>query len=167
MLFFRLPNYAYEERVRYSGTTSRDYFGAVGRALRATPSRSMKKPGLKEDGQLGELSTERRLKSDIHSSPLQLADKSPSSSTDWRRFTRSDVRQSFDFEESAQRSGALPDAKGYSCKEGRESRELVMDMLLGEEHSQAGADNLSVSSPFMRNGHLSNSFKLIPTAAPL
>ncbi|CAI9771798.1 unnamed protein product [Fraxinus pennsylvanica] len=158
---YRLPNYAYEERVRYSGTSSRDYYGAAGGALRATSSRSMEKPGLKEDGQLGELSAERRLKSDIRSSPLQLADKSPSSSTDWRHFTRSDVRQSFDFEESAQRS-ALPDAKGYSCKEGRGSRELVMDMLPGEEHSQAGADNLSVSSPFMRNGHLSDSFKSIP-----
>ncbi|CAI9775243.1 unnamed protein product [Fraxinus pennsylvanica] len=100
MLFFKLPNYAYEERVQYSRTSSRDYFGAAGGALRATPSRSMEKPGLKEDGQLGELSAERRLKSDIHSSPLQLVDKSPSSSTDWRRFTRSDVRQSFDFEES-------------------------------------------------------------------
>ncbi|CAA3023549.1 Hypothetical predicted protein [Olea europaea subsp. europaea] len=157
---YRLPNYAYEERVRYSGTSSRDYFGAAGGALSATPSRSMEKPGLKEDGQLGELSAERPLKSDIRSSPLQLADKSPSSSTDWRHFNRSDIRQSFDLEESAQQS--LPDAKGYSCKEGRGSRELVMDMFPGDELSQAGGDNLSVSSPFTRNSHLSNSFKSTP-----
>ncbi|KAL2516706.1 hypothetical protein Adt_12953 [Abeliophyllum distichum] len=165
---YRLPkqedskHYAYEERVRYTVTSSRDYSGAAGGALRATSSRSMEKLGQKEDVQLGELSAERRLKSDIRSSPLQLANKSPASNTDRRYFTRSDVRQSLDVEESTQRSVASRDAKGYSGKEGRGSRELVMDMLPGDELSQADADNLSVSSPFMRNSYLSNSFKSVP-----
>ncbi|CAI9775786.1 unnamed protein product [Fraxinus pennsylvanica] len=152
--------YAYEERVRYS----RDYSSAAGGASRTTPSRSMDKLDIKEDSQLGELSAERRLKSDIRSSPLQLVDKSSASSTDWRFFARSDVRQSLDVEESAKRSGALLDAKGYSGKEGRGRRELVMDILPGDELSQADADNLSVSSPFTRNSHLSNSFKSMQPA---
>ncbi|CAA3013897.1 Hypothetical predicted protein [Olea europaea subsp. europaea] len=158
---YRLPKqedskyHAYEERVQYS----RDYSSAAGGASKATPSRSMEKLDIKEDSQFGELSAKRRLKSDIRSSPSQLVDKSPASSTDWKYFARSDVRQSLDVEESAQRSGALLDAKGYSGKEGRGRRELVMDIVPGDELSQADADNLSVSSPFTRNTHLSNSFK--------
>ncbi|KAL8063982.1 hypothetical protein ABFX02_01G061600 [Erythranthe guttata] len=139
----------YEERNRHSMTSSRDYAGAVGGSEKPS-SRSGEKLGQKDDGHFGELSAERRLKSDMRSSPLKLVDnhKSPSSS-DRRPFGRPDVRRSTDVDESMQRSGGgSRDWKDYP----------------GEELSQADADN--TSSPFVRNNHYSNSSKALPPPPP-
>lgn len=152
-------DYNYEERVRPS---TREYAGAVGGSEKTSSSRSVEKLGQKDDGHFGELSAERRLKSDIRSSPLQLVDKSPSSSNDRRQFSRPDVRRSIDIEESTQRSGGSRDWKEYTGKEARGNRELAMDVLPGEELIQADADTLSVSSPFVRNSHFSSGSKLPP-----
>ncbi|KAL0331087.1 UNVERIFIED_CONTAM: hypothetical protein Sangu_1654200 [Sesamum angustifolium] len=65
--------YNYEERVRHNITSARDYAGAVGGLEKTSSSRSLEKHGQKDDGHL-------------RSSPLQLVDKSPSSSTDRRQF---------------------------------------------------------------------------------
>lgn len=150
-------DYNYEERIRPS---SRDHAGAVGGSEK-TSSRSVEKLGQRDDGQFGELSAERRLKSDIRSSPLQLVDKSPSSGNDRRQFSRPDVRRSIDIEESAQRSGGSRDWKDYSGKEARGTRD-AMDVLPGEEHLQGDTDTLSVSSPFARTGHFSSGSKPFP-----
>ncbi|KAH6760934.1 hypothetical protein C2S51_017883 [Perilla frutescens var. frutescens] len=151
-------DYNYEERIRPS---SRDHAGAVGGSERTSSSRSVEKLGQRDDGHFGELSGERRLKSDIRSSPLQLVDKSPSSSTDRRQFSRPDVRRSIDIEESTQRSGASRDWKDYAGKETRGTRE-AMDVLPGEELLQGDTDTLSVSSPFARTGHFSGGSKPFP-----
>ncbi|KAK6158387.1 hypothetical protein DH2020_005701 [Rehmannia glutinosa] len=158
-------DYNYEERARHSITSTRDYAGPVGGSEK-TSSRSVEKLGQKDDGHFGELSAERRLKSDIRSSPLQLVDKSPSSSTDRRQFSRPDVRRNIDIDESTQRSGGSRDWKEYSGKEGRGSRELGMDVNPGEDFLQADADTVSVSSPFVRNSHYSSSSKSLPPPPP-
>ncbi|KAK4381588.1 hypothetical protein Sango_2951700, partial [Sesamum angolense] len=77
--------YNYEERVRHNITSARDYTGAVGGLEKTSSSRSLDKHGQKDDGHL-------------RSSPLQLVDKSPSSSTDRRQFGRPDVRRNIDVE---------------------------------------------------------------------
>ncbi|KAK4382483.1 hypothetical protein Sango_2865200 [Sesamum angolense] len=136
--------YNYEERVRHNITSARDYTGAVGGLEKTSSSRSLDKHGQKDDGHL-------------RSSPLQLVDKSPSSSTDRRQFGRPDVRRNIDVEESTQRGGGPRDWRGYSGKEGKGSQELGMDVVPGEE--LADADTLSVSSPFMRNSHFSSGSK--------
>ncbi|KAI3468605.1 hypothetical protein Pfo_025268 [Paulownia fortunei] len=159
-------DYNYEERVRHNITSTRDYAGAVGGSEKTSSSRSVEKLGQKDDGHFGELSAERRLKSDVRSSPLQLVDKSPSSSTDRRQFSRPDVRRIIDVEESTQRSGGSRDWKEYSGKEGRGNRELGIDVLPGEELLQSDADTLSVSSPFVRNSHFSSSSKSLPPPPP-
>lgn len=151
-------DYNYEERIRPS---SRDHAGAVGGSEKTSSSRSVEKLGQRDDSHFGELSAERRLKSDIRSSPLQLVDKSPSSGTDRRQFSRPDVRRSIDIEESAQRSGGSRDWKDYTGKEARGARE-AMDVLPGEEHLQGDTDTLSVSSPFARTGHFSSGSKPFP-----
>ncbi|XP_011101051.1 filaggrin-like [Sesamum indicum] len=139
-------DYNYEERVRHNIISARDYAGGVGGLEKTSSSRSLEKHGQKDDGHL-------------RSSPLQLVDKSPSSSTDRRQFGRPDVRRSTDVEESTERSGGSRDWRGYSGKEGKGGRELSMDVLPGEELLQADADTLSVSSPFMRKNHFSSSSK--------
>ncbi|KAL8536354.1 hypothetical protein ACS0TY_011834 [Phlomoides rotata] len=156
-------DYNYEERVRSS---TRDYVGVGGGSEKASSSRSTEKHGQKDDVHFGELSAERRLKSDIRSSPLQLVDKSPSSSTDRRQFNRSDVKRSIDLEDSTPRSGGSRDWKEYTGKEARGSRELGMDVLPGEELMPADADTSSVSSPFARNSHFSSSSKSLPPPPP-
>lgn len=148
-------DYNYEERVRHSITSSRDYVGGSEK----TSTRPVEKLGQKDDGHFGEQSAERRIKSDIRSSPLQLVDKSPSSSTDRRQFSRTDVRRSIDVEESIQRSSGSRDWKEFSGKDGRGSREFGMDVP-GEELSQADAD--PVLSPYVRNSHFSSSSKPLP-----
>ncbi|KAG8375562.1 hypothetical protein BUALT_Bualt10G0113500 [Buddleja alternifolia] len=155
----KYKDYNYEDRVRHNINSSRDYTGVAGVSEKTTSSWSSEKIGIKDDGHLGELSAERRLKSDIRSSPLRLVDKSPTSSTDRRQLSRTDVRRGIDVEESTQKSGGSRNLKEYSGKEGRGSRELGMDVLPGDEHLQADADTLSVSSPFMRNSHFSSSSK--------
>ncbi|KAL3844475.1 hypothetical protein ACJIZ3_001878 [Penstemon smallii] len=155
-------DYNYEERVRHNISSTRDYGGAMGGSDKITSSRSLEKLGQKEDGHLGELSAERRLKSDIRSSPLQLMDKSPSS-TEKRQFSRSDVRRSIDVDDSTQRSGGSRDVKDYSGKEGRGNRELATDALPGDDFSQAAdAETSSVSSPFTRNNHFSSNSRSLP-----
>uniref|UniRef100_A0A5B6ZD19 Uncharacterized protein n=1 Tax=Davidia involucrata TaxID=16924 RepID=A0A5B6ZD19_DAVIN len=128
----------------------------------------MEKPVLKDDSHLGEFSVERRPKSDSRTSPLQLVDKSPSSSsTDRRHLNKSDARRSLDVEESGQRSGGSRDARDYSDKEGRGSREFPMETHPVDEFSQADGDTLSVSSPFSRTSRLpSNSKSLLPPPPP-
>ncbi|XP_042035334.1 uncharacterized protein LOC121781696 [Salvia splendens] len=103
-------DYNYEERIRPS---TRDHAGAAGGSEK-TSSQSVEKLGQKDDGHFGEIYAERRLKSDIRSSPLQLADKSPTSSGDRRQFSRPDVRRSFDIEESTQRSGGSREWEEYN-----------------------------------------------------
>ncbi|KAL1552747.1 titin [Salvia divinorum] len=151
-------DYNYEERSRPS---ARDHTSAVGGSEKTSLSRSIEKVGQRDDGPFGEISTERRLKSDIRSSPLQLVDKSPSSSGDRRQFSRPDVRRSIDIEESAQRSGGSRDWKEYMGKDVRGTRD-AMDVLPGEEFLQGDTDTLSISSPFTRTGHFSSGSKAMP-----
>ncbi|XP_059276339.1 uncharacterized protein LOC132030645 isoform X1 [Lycium ferocissimum] len=147
-------DYPYEERIRHGGT-SRDYAGSGGAIERISSSRSTEKMIQKEDIFLGEFSAERRLKSDVRGSPLQLVDRSPSSASNERRhMTRSEVRRSIDVEESTQRSGG-----SREVKEGRGNREFAGDAFAGDELSQMDGDNVSVSSPFIRGSHLSGSSK--------
>ncbi|KAL3844476.1 hypothetical protein ACJIZ3_001879 [Penstemon smallii] len=155
-------DYNYEERVRHNISSTRDYGGPMGGCDKISTSRSLEKLGQKEDGHLGELSAERHLKPDIRSSPLELVDKSPSS-TERRQFTRSDLRRSIDVDESTQKSGGSRDVKDYSGKEGRGNRELAIDALPGDDFSQAAdADTLSISSPFTKNNHFSSSSRSLP-----
>ncbi|XP_016555770.2 trichohyalin isoform X1 [Capsicum annuum] len=147
-------DYPYDERVRHGGT-SRDYAGSGASIERISSSRSTDKIMQKEDIFLGEFSAERRLKSDVRSSPLQLVDRSPSSASNERRhLTRSEVRRSLDVEDSAQRSGG-----SREVKEGRGNRDFAGDAFAGDEPSQMDGDNVSVSSPFIRGIHLSGSLK--------
>lgn len=88
---------------------------------------------------------------------MQLVDKSPSSSSDRRQFSRPDVRRSIDIEESTQRSGGSRDWKEYTNKDVRGTRD-AMDVLPGEEDT----DPLSISSPFTRTGHFSSGSKQMP-----
>ncbi|KAL3498993.1 hypothetical protein ACH5RR_041725 [Cinchona calisaya] len=157
--------YAYEERARHGVTTTREYASTAGVTDKVSSSRIIEKVVQKDDSHLVELSSERRLKTDARTSPRQLIEKSPSStSADHRRHvSRSDFRRSIDVEESGQRSGGSRDAKEFSSKEGRGNRDFAMEMLLGDDLSQADGDNLSVSSPFARTGNLSGSSKsLLP-----
>ncbi|KAL7189081.1 hypothetical protein ACSBR1_038863 [Camellia fascicularis] len=159
-------DYVHDERVMHGITTSKEYAVVT---EKASQSRSIEKPRLQKDNcHLGEVFAERRLKEDKRSSPLQMVDKSPSStSADRRHLNRSDVRRSLDIEDSGQRSGGSKDVKDYSGREGRGSRDLPMETLRGDEVSQADGDNLSESSPFSRTGHLSsNSRSLLPPPPP-
>ncbi|XP_052208990.1 uncharacterized protein LOC127812594 isoform X2 [Diospyros lotus] len=156
--------YAHEERDRHNG--NKEYTGAAGATEKASLPRSIEKPFQKDDGHLVEFSAERRSRDDARTSPLPMVDKSPSStSTDRRYLKRSNVRRSLDIEDSGQRSGGSMDAKDYSGRDGRGSRELPMDTLPGDELSQADGDTLSVSSPFSRTGHLSGR-SLLPPPPP-
>ncbi|KZV31511.1 zinc finger CCCH domain-containing protein 13 [Dorcoceras hygrometricum] len=155
---------SYEERLRPSRTAGRDY--AMGGSEK-TSCWSLEKLGKQEDDHLRELSAERRLTSNIRSSPLKLVDKSPSSNTDREQFNRSDVRRTTDIEELTQRSGGSRDMNCHPRKEGRERHELVMDVLPRDEYSQADPDTISVSSPFTRNNYLSGSSKSFPPLPPL
>ncbi|GFQ06313.1 hypothetical protein PHJA_002775300 [Phtheirospermum japonicum] len=142
-------DYNYEDRSRHSMNSSRDYAGPVGGSDKTSSSRSLDKLGQKEDSHFGDFPTERRLKPDTRSSPLQLVDKSPSSSADRRQFNRPDVRRNIDVDDSTQRSGGSRDWKDYPAKDIHPAEELV----------QADPDTQSVSSPFARNSHFSNNSK--------
>ncbi|KAA8528230.1 hypothetical protein F0562_035519 [Nyssa sinensis] len=157
-------DHVHEERVQHDINSSKEFTRVAGLTDDVSASRSMEKPVTKDDSHLDELSVERRLKSDSRTSPLQLVDKSPSSSsTDRRHSNKSDVRRSLDVEECGQRSGGSRDARDYSDKEGRGSRELFMETLPVDELSQADGDTLSVSSPFSRASRLpGNSKSLLP-----
>ncbi|XP_022854068.1 uncharacterized protein LOC111375471 isoform X2 [Olea europaea var. sylvestris] len=152
----KYSDYAHEEKIQ-DKTSTKDYASSSGRAEKISSSRSLEKLGQK-DSHLGELSAERHLKSDIRTSSLQSVYKSPSSSADRRHLSKSNVRQSLDIEDSAQCNSGSRDARDYSGKEGRGSREPSMDVP-GDELSRADGDTLSVSSPFSRNSHLSSSAK--------
>ncbi|CAN4077580.1 unnamed protein product [Withania somnifera] len=144
-------DYPYEERIRHGGT-SRDYAGSGASGERISSSRSTEKMIQKEDIFLGDFSAERRLKSDVRSSPLQLVDRSPSSASNERRhLNRSEVRRSLDVEDSTQISGG----GSREVKEGRGNRDFAGDAFAGDELSQMDGDNVSVSSPFIRGNHLS------------
>lgn len=151
--------YSYEERSR-----AREYSSAAGVTDKISASRVSDKVVQKDDSHLVEFSAERHLRTDAWTSPRQLIDKSPSStSADRRHGSRSDLRRSIDVEESGQRSGSSRDAKDYPGKEGRGVRDSTVEMLPGDDLSQADGDNLSVSSPFARTGNLSVSSKsLLP-----
>ncbi|KAA8520952.1 hypothetical protein F0562_011625 [Nyssa sinensis] len=160
----RYRDYAHEDRVRHDVNSSKEFIGVAGVTEKVSKSWSMEKPVPKDDSHLSEFSVERRQKSDSRTSPLHLVDKSPSSSsTDRRHLNKSDARRSLDVEESGQRSGGSRDARDYSDKEGRGSRETH----LVDEFSQADGDTLSVSSPFSRTNRLpSNSKSLLPPPPP-
>ncbi|CAK9163073.1 unnamed protein product [Ilex paraguariensis] len=157
-------DYAYEERVRHGPMSGREYANAAGGTDKISSMWSVDKPIQKDDSHFGELSAERHLKSDARASPLWMVDKSPSSTNaDRRHLNRSNVRRSLDVEELGQRSGGSKDAKDYSGKEGRGSRELPMETLPGDEDG----DNLSVSSSFTRSGQFyGNSKSLLPPPPP-
>ncbi|TMW95797.1 hypothetical protein EJD97_008318 [Solanum chilense] len=147
-------DYPYEERIRHGGA-SRDYAGS-GASIERISSRSTEKMIQKEDIFLGDHSAERRLKSDVRSSPMHLVDRSPTSASNERRhLNRSDVRRSLDVEDSTQRSGG----GSREVKEGRGNRDFAGDAFAGDELSQMDGDNASDSSPFIRGSHLSGSSK--------
>lgn len=158
-------DYAYEERVRHNVTSSRDFASTPGQTEKLASSRSLEKNFQKDDSHLAELSIERRPRSDARASPLQLMDKSPSSTrNDRRNLNRSDVRRSLDAEEPGQRSSGSKDARDYSSKG---IRELPIENPPVDEFSQADGDNLSVSSPYTRASHFSgNSKSLLPPPPP-
>lgn len=138
-----------EERVRHSGAPEK-----------VSVSRSMEKAIQKDDSRV--LSTERRPNSDAQTSPLQMTEKSPSStSIDRRRVNRADVRQSLDVEESGP-SSVSKDAKDYSGVEGKASGQFPMETLLGDDLPQADGDNFSVSSPYAKSIHLPGNSKSLP-----
>ncbi|CAN4127228.1 unnamed protein product [Withania somnifera] len=147
--------YPYEERIRHGGT-SRDYAGSGASGERISSTRSTEKMIQKEDIFLVDFSAERRLKSDVRSSPLQLVDRSPSSASNERRhLNRSEVRRSLDVEDSTQRSGG----GSREVKEGRGNRDIAGDAFAGDEPSQMDGDNVSVSSPFIGGNHFPGSSK--------
>ncbi|KAM7531407.1 hypothetical protein LguiB_034817 [Lonicera macranthoides] len=160
-------DYSYEERTRHHITSSRDFTGTG--LTEKNSSRSLEKSIQKVDNHVGEAALDRRLRSEARGSPLQLVDKSPSStSNDRRHFNRPDARRSLDVEDSGQRSGGFKDAnKDYTVKEGKGSRDMPMDTHPGDELSQADADSSYVSSPFTRTGHFSASSRsLLPPPPP-
>ncbi|CAI9759349.1 unnamed protein product [Fraxinus pennsylvanica] len=158
----KYSDYAHEEKIQYKITSTRDYASSSGGAEKISSSRSLEKLG-QNDSHLGELSAERHLKSDILTSPLQPIYKSPSSSTDRRHLSKSNVRRSLDIEDSALGNSGSRDVKDYFGKGGRVNSELAMDAFPGDELSQPDGDTLSASSPFSRNSRLSRSSKpLLP-----
>ncbi|KAL3499221.1 hypothetical protein ACH5RR_038314 [Cinchona calisaya] len=154
--------YAYEERARHSVSSTRESASVARVPDKISSSRVIEKVVQKDDSHLSEWSAEKHLKMDARTSPRQLIDKSPSSTSAERRHgSRSDVRRSIDVEESGQRKGGSRDAKDYPSKEVRRIRESAKEILPGVDLSQADGDNLSVSSPFARNGNLSGSSKCV------
>ncbi|KAL3652779.1 hypothetical protein CASFOL_002460 [Castilleja foliolosa] len=149
-------DYNYEDRSRRSMNSTRDYNGPVGGSDKTSSSRSLDKLGQKDDSNFADFSAERQLKPDTRSSPLQLVDKSPSTSADRRQFNRPDVRRNIDVDDSTQRSGGSRDWKVYSSKDVHPAEELV----------QADPDTQSISSPFARNSHFSNNSKSFPPPPP-
>ncbi|KAI3693683.1 hypothetical protein L1987_76632 [Smallanthus sonchifolius] len=146
-------DYAYEDRARHP--SSRDYDSA--------PGQSDKKVTLKDDGYMGgDLSGEKRPRPESRSSPQ--VDKSPSSTSNERmNLIKSDARKSLDLEELGPRSGGSKD----TVKDGKGSRELVNEAHPNNDFSQIDNDNLSVSSPYMRNSHFSgNSKSFLPPPSP-
>ncbi|GFS35599.1 hypothetical protein Acr_00g0040850 [Actinidia rufa] len=158
-------DYGHEERTRHNVTSGKEYVSVSGVTEKASLSRPIEKSFQKDDSHLGEVSAERRTREDAS---LQVVDKSPSSaSTERRHFSRSDVRQNLDIEDSGQRSGGSKDTRVRSGREGRGFRELPTDALPCDDLSQADGDNLSVSSPFSRTSHFSsNSRSLLPPPPP-
>ncbi|GFS35605.1 hypothetical protein Acr_00g0040890 [Actinidia rufa] len=158
-------DYGHEERTRHNVTSGKEYVSVSGVTEKASLSRPIEKSFQKDDSHLGEVSAERRTREDAS---LQVVDKSPSSaSTERRHFSRSDVRQNLDIEDSGQRSGGSKDTRVRSGREGSGFRELPTDALPCDDLSQADGDNLSVSSPFSRTSHFSsNSRSLLPPPPP-
>ncbi|KAK9275862.1 hypothetical protein L1049_023135 [Liquidambar formosana] len=157
-----------EERERHHVTSNRDVAGGSGVSEKAYPSRSVDKSVQKDESYLAELSAERRPNSDARTSPIQLVEKSPSSSsTDRRHPNRAGVRRSLDVEEYGQRSGGFKDAKDYSGNGGKAIQDFSAEAFSLDELSQADGDNMSVSSPFSRTSHLpGNPKSFLPPPPP-
>ncbi|XAR70170.1 hypothetical protein NMG60_11026944 [Bertholletia excelsa] len=141
----KFRDYAHEDKARNS--SGKEYASVSVVTGKASQCLSTDYPLKKDDGHLGELSYERHLKSDAHSSPLQAVDNSPLS-IGHRPLNRWDVRQSLDIEDSAQGSCGSKGVKDYSGRKDGGSRELPSETFAGDEASQAHGDNLSVSLPF-------------------
>ncbi|XP_076957505.1 uncharacterized protein LOC143633005 [Bidens hawaiensis] len=127
----------YEDRSRHNAHSSKDYDSA--------PGQSDKKVTLKDDGYVGgDLSGEKRARPE-----------SPSSTSNERRnLIKTDARKSLDLEEPGPRTGGSKD----NVKDGKGSRELV---------NEVDNDNLSVSSPYMKNSHYSGNTKShLPPPSP-
>lgn len=157
-----------EERSQHYVSSGREVSGGSGVPGKTNMSRSMDKFIPKDDSHLGGLSAERRSNSDARGSPMQLMEKSPSSSsTDRRHLNRSGVRQSLDVEDSGQRRGGSKERKDYSVNEGKGSQDFHVDAYSVDEHSQADGDNMSVSSPFIRTNYMPGHPKsLLPPPPP-
>lgn len=148
-------DYAYEDRARPNVHSSRDYDSAPGQS-------SDKKVSSKDDGYMGgDLSGEKRPRPESRTSPQ--VDKSPSSFGNERRnLIKSDARRSLDLEELGPRSGSKD-----TVKDGKGSRELVNEAHPNNDFSAVDNDNVSVSSPYMRNPHFSgNSKSHLPPPSP-
>ncbi|KAK9053031.1 hypothetical protein SSX86_029661 [Deinandra increscens subsp. villosa] len=142
-------DYAYDDRSRHNVHSSRDYNSAHGQ--------SDKKVTLKDDSYMrGDLSGEKRTRFESRSSPQ--VDKSLSSSNERRDLVRSEASKNIDLEESG--PGLRNGGSKNTFKDGKGSGELVNE-------AQIDNDNLSVSSPYSRNSHLSgNSKSLLPPPSP-
>ncbi|XP_076895900.1 uncharacterized protein LOC143548686 [Bidens hawaiensis] len=130
-------DYSYEDRSRHNAHSSKDYDSVHGQ--------SGKKVTLKDDGYTGvDLSGEKRARPE-----------SPSSTSNERRnLIKTDGRKSLDLDEPGPRTGGSKD----TVKDGKGSRELV---------NEVDNDNLSVSSPYMRNSHYSGNTKShLPPPSP-
>ncbi|XP_047340851.1 protein starmaker-like [Impatiens glandulifera] len=133
----------HEERSRNRSSSKKEFGGTGGAVENASSiSRSIERSSIhKDDLHYRELSVEKRPKLDARSSPLQLVDKSPSST---RHFSRSDVKRSYDIDDSGQRSGGG-------------SKDYKMETFPGND------DTFSASSPFTRSNHNSgDSRSLLP-----
>lgn len=108
-----------------------------------------------KDNNLSELVPERSPKSDSQVSPVQLKEKSHSStSIDRRPLNRTPVRRSSDFDESLRRSMGSKDGRDYVANDERGSPNWAPEQPVGDEFPHADGDTVSVSSSANRNSHL-------------
>ncbi|KAF9616374.1 hypothetical protein IFM89_029628, partial [Coptis chinensis] len=167
----------HEERVR-DNVASRELTNASAVPDRAFESHSMDKPKSMEKPiykDKSQPSTEKTPIADAQVSPLQLKEKSHSSTSNERRHSnRTPVRRSFDVEESGHRRSGSKDARDYSAIEDRGSQEWrgsqdwpsqewrgtqdwPSEKPAADDFSQQDGDTVSVSSSFNRTNHPPNS----------
>ncbi|XP_076934452.1 uncharacterized protein LOC143600734 [Bidens hawaiensis] len=139
----KYSDYAYEERARYNVHSSRDYNSAPGQSDKNVTSKDDSYRG-------GDLQGEKRMRPESRSSPQ--VDKSLSSSNEHRNINKSDARKNLDHKESG--PGLRVGGSKDTFKDGKGSRELN-EAHINNDFSHVDSDNLSASSPYSRNSHVS------------
>ncbi|XP_077226897.1 uncharacterized protein LOC143860220 [Tasmannia lanceolata] len=166
-----------EERLQTNTSSTRELASAFVIPEKVSESCPMEKPKQKGVAHLGELTVEnapasqyeRSPKAGHMSSPIQLTEKSPSSTSGDRRYlNRAGVRRSFDVEEMG-RSDGSKDARDYNSSEDR-GRDFPIEKPAVDEFSLAeplDGESAPVGSSFTKSGLFSSSSpSLLPPPTP-